>query len=91
MLLTPAQIKQKSFELRWNFFLYLGWMRLMFTCMLASSLISTRTFRRALTALVDGCADKECPFSGVTKSGSLEEDAGKRCSECAGVCNVSSA
>ena len=27
--------------------------------------------------------DKECPFSGVTKSGSLEEAAGKRCSECA--------
>ena len=25
---------------------------------------------------------KECPFSGVTKSGSLEEGAGKRCSEC---------
>ena len=27
--------------------------------------------------------DKECAFSGVTKSGSLEEAAGKRCSECA--------
>ena len=26
--------------------------------------------------------DKECPFNGVTKSGSLEEGAGKRCSEC---------
>ena len=26
--------------------------------------------------------DKERPFSGVTKSGSLEEGAGKRCSEC---------
>ena len=26
--------------------------------------------------------DKDCPFSGVTKSGSLEEGAGKRCSEC---------
>ena len=25
--------------------------------------------------------DKECPFSGVTKSGSLEQGAGKRCSE----------
>ena len=33
--------------------------------------ISTQTFRRALTALVDSCAEilKECPFSGVTKSG----------------------
>ena len=38
--------------------------------------ISTKTFRRALTASVDS------PFSGVTKSGSLEEGAGKRCSEC---------
>ena len=26
--------------------------------------------------------DKECPFSGITKSGSLEEGAGKRCLEC---------
>ena len=29
--------------------------------------------------------DKEWPFSGVTKSGSLEEGAGKRCSECESV------
>ena len=27
--------------------------------------------------------DKECHFSGLTSSGSLEEGAGKRCSECA--------
>ena len=33
------------------------------------SLIGTRTFRRALTASVDSCAEIECPFSGVTKSG----------------------
>ena len=34
------------------------------------SLISTQTFRRVLTALVDSCAEiKECHFSGVTKSG----------------------
>ena len=26
--------------------------------------------------------EKECPFSGVSKSGSLEEGAGKRSSEC---------
>ena len=32
--------------------------------------ISTRTFRRALTASLDSCAgDKECRFNGVTKSG----------------------
>ena len=35
MLLTPAQIKLKSFESRRNsFFFYPGWMRLMFTCVL---------------------------------------------------------
>ena len=33
------------------------------------SLISTETFRRALTGSVDSCAETECPFSGVTKSG----------------------
>ena len=34
------------------------------------SLISTKTFGRALTASVDSCAEiKECPFNGVTKSG----------------------
>ena len=47
------------------------------------SLISTETFRRVLTVRVGGQlrGDKECPFSGVTKSGSLEEGAGKWCSE----------
>ena len=45
-------------------------------------LISTQTFRRALTAPVDSCAE--------TKSNqiwqSLEEGAGKRCSECLRAC-----
>ena len=52
----------------------------MFTCMLGAigcfhslNFISTQTFRRALTASVDTCADaeieSECPFSGVTKYG----------------------
>ena len=76
------------------------------------SLISTHTFRSALTASVDSCTEithKECPFSGVTKSGrvwrkvpetmlgvwrkvpesdarSVEEGAGKPCSECGGRC-----
>ena len=31
--------------------------------------ISTRTFRRALTASVDSCAETEYPFSGITQSG----------------------
>ena len=33
------------------------------------SQISTRIFLRALTASLDSCAEIECPFSGVTKSG----------------------
>ena len=51
--------------------------------LLFSLIISTQTFRRALTASVHGQlrGDKECLFSGVTKSGSSEEGAGKRCSE----------
>ena len=34
MLLTPAQVKTKSFESRRNFLFYPGRMRLMFTCVL---------------------------------------------------------
>ena len=77
MLLTPAQIKWKSFESRRNSSFFLpgvdashvyvhAWMLGCF-----HSLISSQTFRRALTALVDICAEikRECPFSGVTKSG----------------------
>ena len=47
------------------------------------SLISTQTFRWGADR-VGGqlCGDKECPFSGVTSSGSLEEGAGKRRSVC---------
>ena len=38
------------------------------------SRISTQTFRRALTASVDMLrGDKECPFSGVTKSGRVRK------------------
>ena len=72
MLLTPAQIKPKSFESRQNFFLpgvdaphvYVrAWAQGCF-----HSLISTRTFRRALTAsFLHLRGDKECPFSGVIK------------------------
>ena len=61
MLLTPAQIKPKSFELRRNFFFLPGvdasvyvhpWVLGCF-----HSLISTQTFQRALTALVDSCVE----------------------------------
>ena len=73
---TPAQIKLQSFESIRNLFSFPGvdasrvyvraWALGCFY-----SHISTRTFRRALTASVrDSCAEiKECPFSGVTKSG----------------------
>ena len=68
MLLTPAQIKSKSFESRRPLFILHGvdashvYVRARaLGCF--HSLISTRTFRRVLRG------DKECPFSGVTKSG----------------------
>ena len=78
MLLTSAQMKPKSFESRRNsssFFLpgvdaphydVRAWALGCF-----HSLIGTRTFRRALTASLDSCAEVtwECPFSGVSKSG----------------------
>ena len=47
MLLTPAQIKPKSFESRrtlppfFLFFFYPEWMRLMFTCVHGHSVAST--------------------------------------------------
>ena len=61
MLFTPAEIKPKSFESKGPFLFYPGWMRLMFTYVLgryvASSFTSPQTFRRALTASVDSCAE----------------------------------
>ena len=44
----------------------------------------TRVLGRYVASTVGGQlrGDKECPFSGITNSGSLEEDAGKRRSEC---------
>ena len=75
MLLTPAQIKPKSFESRWPLFILPGvdathvYVRARaHGCF--HSLISTETFLRALTTSVDSCAEiKSAPFSGVTKSG----------------------
>ena len=48
------------------------------------SLISTHADLSGGADSVDGPPrrGKECPFSGVTSYGSLEEGAGKRCSEC---------
>ena len=64
----------------------------MFTCVLGRcawtlccfhSSVSTRTFRRPLTASVDSCAEIkiECPFSGVISWRSVAGGAGKRCRE----------
>ena len=76
---TPAQTKPQSFESRRNFFLFSFLPGVdashVYVHVLALgcfySHISTRTFRRALTAsLHDSCAEiKSAPFSGVTKSG----------------------
>ena len=55
--------------------------RLLFTCQCSfHSLVSRQTFQRALTALVDIKSDPSVRY--VTNSSSLEEDAGKWCSEC---------
>ena len=70
-VLTPAQIKPKSFESRRNFlpFFYPRWMRLMFTCVLPQ--FYQYPNRSEVADRVGGQlrGDKEYPFSGVTKSG----------------------
>ena len=62
MLLTPAQMKPESFESRRTVFILLGvdashvYVRARaLSCF--HSLINTETFRRALTASVDSCAE----------------------------------
>ena len=64
MLFTPAQIKPKSFESRRNFFLlFLPGVAAPHVYVRAWALgcfyshISTQTFRKALTASVDSCAE----------------------------------
>ena len=63
-------------------------MRLMFTWVLGRYVAFTVLYPNLLEAAdrVGGQlrGDKECPLSGVTNSGSLEEGAGKRYSECGG-------
>ena len=76
------------------FFLFFSFSRtrLLFTCQCAwtpcsfHSLVSRQTFQRALTALVDIKSDPSVTY--VTNSSSLEEDAGKWCSECGFVGHV---
>ena len=90
MLLTPAQIKLKSFESRQNFFFLPGvdvshvyvhaWVLGCF-----HSLISTQTFRRVLTASVGSCAEiKRAPS--VVKL-NLAEFGGRCWKAMLGVCN----
>ena len=87
---TPAQIKPQSFESRRNSFPLPGvdashvYVRALAPGCFHSH-ISTQTFRRALTASVDSCAEiKSIPLKWRNQIWqSLEEGAGKRCSECA--------
>ena len=97
MLLTPAQIKPESFESRRNifFFFFLPGVDVSHVYVRAWALgcfyshSSTQTFRRALTASVDSCAEIKCAPQWRNQIWqSLEEGAGKRCSEC-GSCHES--
>ena len=95
MLLTSAEIKPKSFESRRNslffslfFFFTRGGCASGSRACLGARLLPQSYQYPSLSEGADRVCgqlrgDKECPFSGVTKSGSLEEGAGKRCSECA--------
>ena len=67
MLLTPAQIKPKSFESRRTLFILPGVdVSHVYVCARAlgcfQSLISTKTFRRMLTASVDSCTEIKMPL-----------------------------
>ena len=87
MLLTPAQIKPQSFESRQLFFLFLPGVdapRVYVRAWALGCFHSTRNFRRALTALVDSCAEIKSALQWRNQIWqNLEEGAGKRCSECA--------
>ena len=74
MLVTPAQIKPKSFESRQNFsFTQSGYILCLCACLGARLLPQAYQYPNLLegTDHVGGQlhGDKECPFSGVTKSG----------------------
>ena len=75
MLLTPAQIKRKSFESRRNSVFCPGWMPLpcLRACLGARLLPQSYQYPNLLEGAdrVGGQmrGDKECPFSDVTKSG----------------------
>ena len=82
----PAQIKPKSFELRQTFFFFLPRADACHVYMGAMLLPQSYQYPNLSEGTVHTRGqlhgDKECPFSGVTNSGSLAEGAGKRCLEC---------
>ena len=74
MLLTPAQIKPESFESRGNFFSTRGGFVSCLSACLGARLLPQSYQRPNLSEGADRvggqlCGDKECPFSGITKSG----------------------
>ena len=78
MLLTPAQIKQKSFESRWNSFFFFTWggcVLCLHVCLGARLLPQFYQYPNLLEGAdrISGqlCRDKECSFSGITKSGKV--------------------
>ena len=85
MLLTPAQIKPKSFELRWNFFFTQGGCASCLHACLGARLLPQSYQYPNLSEGADCVSgqlrgDKECSFCGITKSGRvwrkvLESDA----------------
>ena len=88
----PAKIKPKSFESRRNsssFFLTRDGCASCLSACMGTRLLPQSYQYPNLSEGADRVGgqlrgDKECPFSGVTKSGqSLEEGAGKRYLECA--------
>ena len=79
----PIQIKPKSFKLRWNSFFFTGGGCALCLCACLGARLLPQSYQYPnLSSGADRvggqlCGDKECPFSGVTKSGCLEGGAGK--------------
>ena len=92
MLLTPAQIKPKSFELRQNFFFIRGGCVLCLSVCLGTRLLPQSYQYPSLsegTDCINGQlrGDKECPSSGVTN---LAEFQGRSQKAKLGVCRTHS-
>ena len=80
--------KTKIVLIEMELLFYPRWMHFMFTCVLGryvafAVLLVPKTFWRALTALLDSCAEIKSALSVVLPIlAELEEGAGKQCSEC---------